>query len=597
MTVLRKAVVLSLVTVIAVSCARLDKQAEEPVRTQRSSLQMPDISKGWRMHTGDDESWMDPRLDEAGWSPIELGKSWEDQGLAGYDGYAWYRLQVRVSEALKQDRDFRVYRTLILNLGLIDDVDETWFNGKRIGGTGSFPDAYSGAWMTPRTYRIPARLIRWDQDNVLSVRVYDGGGPGGFYQGPYSLKVPTWEDYFKIKIDGGQGDGIFPRGTPMRIAATVQNQARLDMRGRLRWKVESDEGNTLAASETGLAIGSAESVMATSDYRPFSPGFYKVTCTFEDVASDRSVSTSMILGHEPESIYGPLTREPDFHAFWRQTLEELRQIDPQFRMIPQPEGSSETHKVYLVEMRSLGNVLVRGWYETPKTDGRHPAILRVPGYGASMGPARSSDEVIVFSFNIRGHGNSQDDVRGEPEDFWIRGLDNKNDYFYRGAFMDCVRAVDFLASRPEVDRKRIAVTGASQGGGLSLITAALDKRISLCAPDIPFLCNYDKYFKASHWPEMDQWIAAKPDRSWATTLRTMSYFDTLNFASEIRCPVFLGVGLQDTVCPAATIFAVYNRLQGPKEYRVYAHAGHNLGATGHRAEQRAWLRRHFEQGN
>lgn len=163
--------------------------------------------------------------------------------------------------------------------------------------------------------------------------------------------------------------------------------------------------------------------------------------------------------------------------------------------------------------------------------------------------------------------------------------------------MDCVRAVDFLVSRPEVDAKRIAVTGASQGGGLSLITAALDKRISLCVPDIPFLCNWDKYFKASHWPEMDQWIAAKPERSWATTLRTMSYFDALNFASEIQCPVFVGLGLQDTVCPASTIFAVYNRVQGPKEYRVYPHAGHDLAATGHEAEKHAWLRRHFEQGN
>ena len=549
------------------------------------------------MHTGDDVSWNNPSLDDAGWRSIEVGRPWEDQGLVGYDGYAWYRLRLCLPEGLKQDRDFRFCGGLILDLGLIDDVDETWFNAERIGATGSFPDAYAGAWLTPRTYRIPGYLIRWDRDDVIAVRVYDGGGPGGLYHGPYLLRVPSWKDYVNIEIDPGRGDGIFPGGSSMPIAATVRNKTPLDMQGAFRWNVESDEGNALATGEVGLAVASGESVAARSNYEPLPPGFYEVTCTFEDVASHGSVSTSMILGYKPESIRAPLTRQPDFHEFWRQTMGELSKIDPQFRMIPQPERSSKSHNLYVVEMRSLGNVLVRGWYEMPKTKGRHPAILRLPGYGVSMGPDRSSDEVIVFSLNIRGHGNSQDDVRGKPEDLWIRGLDNKNDYFYRGACMDCVRAVDFLASRPEVDAKRIAVTGASQGGGLSLITAALDRRISLCVADIPFLCNWDKYFKASHWPEMDQWIAARPDRSWATTLRTMTYFDALNFASEIRCPVFVGLGLQDTVCPASTIFAVYNRVQGLKEYRVYPHAGHDLGATGHQAEQRAWLQRHFEQGN
>ena len=66
-----------------------------------------------------------------------------------------------------------------------------------------------------------------------------------------------------------------------------------------------------------------------------------------------------------------------------------------------------------------------------------------------------------------------------------------------------MRAVDFLCSRKEVDSKRIAVKGGSQGGGLSFSTAALDPRISLCASHIPFLINWDLYFKTSHWP---RWI-------------------------------------------------------------------------------------------
>ena len=243
-------------------------------------------------------------------------------------------------------------------------------------------------------------------------------------------------------------------------------------------------------------------------------------------------------------------------------------------------------------MRSLGRVRVRGWYEKPKTPGGVAALLRVPGYGQDMRPTGSSSPLAVFSFNIRGHGNSQEDVPGRPQNYWIRGLDDKHGYFYQGAYADCVRAVDFLASRKEVDVKRIGVTGGSQGGGLSIAAAALDKRISVCAPDIPFLCDWVKYFKASKWPEMDRWIAADPKRSWPATLRTLSYFDTLNMADRVRCPVLVSIGVQDAVCPPSTIYAVFNRFAGGKEIRVYPEAKHYVPAK-HRVLSQRWLTRHL----
>ena len=243
-------------------------------------------------------------------------------------------------------------------------------------------------------------------------------------------------------------------------------------------------------------------------------------------------------------------------------------------------------------MRSYGDIRVRGWYEVPKSKGPHPVILRLPGYGSSMKPIARFKDMIVFSFNPRGHGNSQDDVKGKPSDFWVRGLDNKEGYYYQGAYLDCVRAVDFLCSRKEVDQKRIAVKGGSQGGGLSLSTAALDPRISLCAPHIPFLTNWDLYFKTSHWPEMDKWIEAKESRTWESTLKTMSYFDTMNMATGIKCPVFMGVGLQDAICPPVTNFAVYNRLKGKKDYRVYPHNRHSVDKSFHPMVFN-WMRKHF----
>ncbi len=240
-------------------------------------------------------------------------------------------------------------------------------------------------------------------------------------------------------------------------------------------------------------------------------------------------------------------------------------------------------------MHSLGNVRVAGWYEVPAKPGRYPAILRVPGYGQNMRPINQFRDMAVFSFNVRGHGNSQQDVKGKPQDYWIRGLDDPGDYYYRGAYMDCIRAVDFLVSRSEVDPQRIAIMGGSQGGGFSFATAALDSRIVAAAPDIPFMADFVRYFQTSDWPEMDRWIVARPQRTWPRTLRTLSYFDTMNLAPWIQCPVFMGVGLQDPICPPGTNFTLYNRVPGKKAYRVYPFAGHGVG-VGHRALVFSWLR-------
>jgi cephalosporin-C deacetylase-like acetyl esterase len=363
------------------------------------------------------------------------------------------------------------------------------------------------------------------------------------------------------------------------------------------WSVETDEGAELFTEATPRTLTANGKLALECPFSPSIPGFYRVTCTFRGSGSDEAeVSAGKVIGYSPERIRSPLTRGEDFDSFWQRTLERLADVAPEFELKWQELFDSPTHEVYEVTMRSLGGVRVGGWYEKPtrgSANAPYPALLCLPGYGSNMRPTGSSDPVAILSFNVRGHGNSQADVSGMPEDFWVRGLDDKEGYYYQSAYADCVRAVDVLASQPEIDRGRIAVTGGSQGGGLSLVTAALDPRISLCAPDIPFLCDWVRYFKTSDWPEMNEWVKAKPDRSWESTLHTLSYFDALNFADRIQCPVFMGLGLQDEVCPAATIFSVYNRLLGPKECRVYPEAGHWVEAT-HAQDRRQWILSHFQ---
>ncbi len=289
----------------------------------------------------------------------------------------------------------------------------------------------------------------------------------------------------------------------------------------------------------------------------------------------------------------------DLRAFWDEAIAELTTLSPKYKVEPSPEWSTEQTDCFLVEMRSLGDVRIRGWFEVPKSAGPHPVLLRVPGYTQSMMPTQSIPDMAVLSLNIRGHGNSTDDEPGYywwgAGDYLLRGLDDPQNFFYRGAIMDCLRAVDFVASRPEVDAKRIAITGGSQGGMLSFATAALDKRIALSAPDIPFVGDSMKAFKMTYWPGsiIWDWLGRDPTHNtWKLAGSTFSYVDSKNLAGWVECPVLMGVGLQDQAAPAPTAFAAYNQVRGPKEYRVYPEAGHSTPPE-HDVAKMAWIRERF----
>ena len=119
-----------------------------------------DLSHGWRVARGDNPEWSRPDFDDRGWQKIKTNLSWEAQGFENYDGYAWYRLRFIADEKLRLLNGDPYSEPLRLRLGQIDDVDQTWFNGVKIGETGEFPETYRPAWRESRAYKIPKTLIR-----------------------------------------------------------------------------------------------------------------------------------------------------------------------------------------------------------------------------------------------------------------------------------------------------------------------------------------------------------------------------------------------------------------------------------------------------
>ena len=544
------------------------------------------LNTGWTLKTGDNLDWARPDFDAKDWRSIRVGVPWEETGYTGYDGYAWYRLAFTLPAGWKQQAQDGF---LSLSLGRIDDVDVTFFNGEKVGATGAMPPAYNTAYLAKRNYRVPTHLVRWGKTNVIAVRVYDGDGEGGLNGGPIDLKIPQLKDLIEINYKLNRANGIYSSLDGLPVTLGVKNHSHTDYDFDVTFELRNDRVDSprvLEKIDTKVHVeGKGEATQAIK-FAPPPPGFYQVVCTLKE-----GLKESMVFGYKPENIETDLTREPGFAEFWRQRKRALENVAPAYR-VTRSDRSTDRVDVYLVEMRSYGNVRIKGWYSVPRKPGPHPAILSVPGYTSTMWPNLNRTNVATLALNPRGHGNSKDDVDPRGEEYMFIGFDpgHPEGYIYAGAYMDCLRAVDFLVSRPEIDETRIGVEGGSQGGGLSFATAALDPRIAFCAPDIPWLGDWGGYLETADWPQKNypKLCETRPDLTFDGINRFLSYFDTMNMAAWITCPVLMSVGLQDDVCPPRTSFATYNAVTSPKEYRVYPFAGHGVWRE-HGKLKDAWM--------
>ncbi|MGO4543496.1 acetylxylan esterase [Paenibacillus sp. 2TAB23] len=246
------------------------------------------------------------------------------------------------------------------------------------------------------------------------------------------------------------------------------------------------------------------------------------------------------------------------------------------------KGSDETpiHGLYIVpEQGLLGKKL--------------PCVVIYQGYTGDKGlPERYAAWLLlgyaVFAVDARGQGGETGNLLTSEEGTikgWVtQGIENIEQSYYRAITMDTVRAVDAAALQPEVDATRIAVVGGSQGGGLALLAAALNSKVSAVVADIPNMCHMDYGIMHStgSLTEVAQYVKRYPDRL-EHVLHTLAHFDMLNLAERIQAPVLMSVGWKDTVCMPETIYAVFNRINAKKELNDYPFSGHEVGGYQSRA--------------
>lgn len=288
----------------------------------------------------------------------------------------------------------------------------------------------------------------------------------------------------------------------------------------------------------------------------------------------------------------------DLADFWERTKAQLGESELNASLEEVPDLSGRDYITYGVAMDSFQGRCLRGWYSVPKDVSARrglPAVLAVPGYGGDkpIPTYLATAGFAVLTLYPRGQGESRQEWELESDTKLTYHIDDKENYYYRGAYMDCLRGLDFLSDRQEVDSGRLGMWSRSQGGGLTLATAALDTRLQVAVAEEPFLCNYPVSIDVTSRPysELGEYVAAHPEQR-NSMLETLAYFDTLNLVDQISCPILMDIGMKDPTCPYETIMPVFERIPGPKAIHVYPDLDHNP-CTDFNAHAMAWLRRYL----
>ena len=256
-----------------------------------------------------------------------------------------------------------------------------------------------------------------------------------------------------LTISSSAVAGMGTPNSPVKFTTKLVNNGNQTVNGLLGWSINSTAISPAKIASQAIQIDAGETKELTKTIVLPQTGFVEMVCKFEQGETVKSIQKTSRVGCNPNQLLTPLTQQKDFDEFWERSIAELNAVPPAFKMIEQPKMSDGNIRVFEISMRSHDQVRVRGWLEVPRQVSKPlPVVIRVPGYGQNMKPIGKCDDMIVFSFNPRGHGNSQQDISGQPNNFWIRGLDNAETYYYRGSYLDCIRAVDFISSRPDVDQ-------------------------------------------------------------------------------------------------------------------------------------------------
>ena len=290
---------------------------------------------------------------------------------------------------------------------------------------------------------------------------------------------------------------------------------------------------------------------------------------------------------EPEKIRPGTTRPADFDEFWAAELKLLRANPLEVvKKTPIPADKLPAGIVGFDLHVKRGDVVVSGYLTMPANSKEKSIPARLNFNGASKVSAdvrnagNTARNSISIVYNINFHGlensfNKSDDTitanRKEVKDYQYLKADDKQNYAMRKIFLRTVVAADYVMSLPEFNGN-LGTYGGSLGGCQSIVCAALVPEVKYCVSTATAMCDH-LGAKSGHIPGWPRMLTDKRTPKGAEKIAP--YFDVVNFAPKIKCPVLMAVGFIDTTCSPASTYAAYNSLTtGVRQMKHVVSGGH-----------------------
>lgn len=306
----------------------------------------------------------------------------------------------------------------------------------------------------------------------------------------------------------------------------------------------------------------------------------------------------------------PFTREPaDFIDFWNRNIEDMRAVPLSYTKEKAEEYCTDKIDCYLLKIRlNKQNQSVYAYLFYPKNaqKGSCPVVLCPPGAGiktikeplrhkyyAENGFIRM--EMEIHGLDPRLPKETFDDItkafNGRENGYLYNGLQDPDRYYMKRVYLSLIRCLDLLTALPEWDGRNLIVQGGSQGGALAIVAAGLDRRVTQCIVNHPALSDMAAYSagRTGGYPHFNKVDGMFTDRN----MRTMAYYDVVNFARHVTADVYMTWGYNDNTCPPTTSYAVWNTFTCPKEALITPINEHwTSDDTEYR--QMEWAREHLQ---
>lgn len=300
---------------------------------------------------------------------------------------------------------------------------------------------------------------------------------------------------------------------------------------------------------------------------------------------------------ELAKIDAPLTRGRDFDAFWNEAVEKTRRHDVglETKLSDYP---LDQVRIYDSVFHGLDGTPVRCWVMIPEIMKKPcPVVVNFHGGGCHRGNETdflpwilNGCAVVSMDFRQQGGltGSNTPLMRCGEKSFSVMNILDYRSYYLYHAWTDALLSLRIAEQFEELDENRIVVTGGSQGGGTSLVMSALrPDLVKICLAAVPSYCWWERriFIRSACAMDIAGFIRRYPQYE-ETVFHTMTYYDVINFADKIECPVMVSCGLKDEQTPPDCVYSAYNKIRSEKYIHNYSSGGHTIEP----AELENWLR-------